>query len=78
MSRARPLAPCQQKKFLSLDEIGFVETLLVNLAEVIHSEFPNFRRDPAASPKALASLVLQLQLVMDDLLGEKVPKCLLN
>jgi hypothetical protein len=72
MSRTRPLSPKDQRGFLSLAEISFTETLLTHVCGALYAKYPYYKRDPAASPKGLATLVLQLQVVMDELLGEKV------
>lgn len=72
MSRARPLAPSDQKKFMSFEELAAIEASVSSLSETIQTENPSLRKDTISQPRSLANLVLQLQLFMDQSLGEKV------
>lgn len=74
MSRSRPLAPFENKKFLSAEALIAVELLVSDLSQIIQSENDKYRKDPLCQPRSLANLILQLQLFMDQAYGEQSPK----
>lgn len=72
MSRSKPLPPADQKRFMGPEEVSHVETLVVFISDIIQAENEMYKKESIASPKSFALLILQLQLFMDEYLGEKV------
>lgn len=77
MTIPRPIAPSDNKKFISPEEQLIVEGYVTNLTHIIQAVNPLYKKDALCQPKSLAQLSLQLQLFMDQAFGEQVKNVLL-